>query len=178
MIDCGHLPVDATPMKLWVIRHAKSSWDDPQLADFGRPLNARGKRDGPPMARWLATQPEPPSWVVSSDAARARATTAFVAEGVRLADDHVLYDHRLYLAEEDAILDVVREVPQDVRPCAIVGHNPGLSRFVNAMLGQPVVDELPTFGIAKLDVPAPWATLQFGAARLETLFRPKDLSSS
>lgn len=163
-------------MKLWVIRHAKSSWDDPKVPDFGRTLNGRGRRDGPPMARWIGEQPEPPSWIVSSDATRAKATTAFLVDGARVNQSHVIYDHRLYLAEEDTILDVVREVPPDVRSCAVVGHNPGLSRFVNAMLGQPVIDELPTFGVAKLDVSEPWATLQFGAARLETLFRPKDLA--
>ena len=162
-------------MKLWVVRHAKSSWDDPKVPDFGRPLNGRGKRDGPRMARWLSGQADMPTWIVSSDAVRAKATTEFVVDGARVDAAQTIFDHRLYLAESETILDVVREVPADVRSCAIVGHNPGISRFVNEMLGHPVIDELPTFGIAKLDVPAPWTTLAFGKARLDLLFRPKEL---
>ena len=162
-------------MKLWVIRHAKSSWDDPKVADFGRPLNGRGKRDGPRMAKWLSNQADLPAWIVSSDAARAKATTEFVADGARVAATQTIFDHRLYLAESETILDVVREIPADVRSCAIVGHNPGMSRFVNEMLGHSVIEELPTFGIAKLEVPEPWPTLAFGNARLDLLFRPKEL---
>jgi phosphohistidine phosphatase len=162
-------------MKLWVIRHAKSSWDDPKIPDFGRPLNRRGKHDGPRVAKWLGKQDDLPEWIVSSDAVRAKATTEFVAHGANVPDTRVVYDHRMYLAEVETILEVIRSMPVDVRSCAVVGHNPGLSRFVNEMLGQPVIDELPTFGIAKLDVAEPWSTLALGSARLDTLFRPKDL---
>ena len=66
-------------MKLWVIRHAKSSWADHGQADLERPLNKRGNADGPRMAHWLATQAEPATWIWSSDAARALATAEFVA---------------------------------------------------------------------------------------------------
>ena len=71
-------------MKLWLIRHAKSAWNEPGLRDFDRPLNARGERDGPNMASWLQAQSDPASWVWTSTATRARATASFVQTGFLL----------------------------------------------------------------------------------------------
>jgi phosphohistidine phosphatase len=161
-------------MKLWVIRHAKSSWKTGK-SDFDRPLNKRGERDGPRMAAWLATQDNLPVWIVSSNAARAHATADFVCAGANLTVDRLTLDPRLYLADADTILDVIRETPDDVETMAVVCHNPGITDFVNDMLGEFRLDNLPTFGIAKLDVNGPWVDLTFESARLDELCVPKQL---
>jgi phosphohistidine phosphatase len=162
-------------MHLWIIRHAKSSWADPSQMDFDRPLNERGKKDGKRMIKWMGKQSLRPSRLISSDAVRARATTEFVRTGYDIEAHSVNFDHRLYLAEPATILDVVREIPDDCPSVGLVGHNPGSTEFVNAMIGDEVADELPTFAIALLELPPRWADAQFGRATLVELQTPKKL---
>ena len=162
-------------MKLWLIRHAKSAWNEPGLADFERPLNARGERDGPKMAAWLAAQSEPATWVWTSTAVRARATAAFVQSGFELADDAIVAVDALYHASPEQILDVVRQTPSEVRSVAIVAHNPGLTWLVNGMVRDAVTDNLPTFGIARFNCDGDWSTLRAGNASLDFLVSPKTL---
>jgi phosphohistidine phosphatase len=186
MIDCRRVllqttanstaaRIDQTSMKLWVIRHAKSSWDDPSQADFDRPLSSRGRKDGNRMIKWMREQRLRPNRLLSSDAVRARATTEFVRNGYEIAAHDVNFDHRLYLAEPETILDVVRELPEDCTSVALVGHNPGSTEFVNAMMGGGAIAELPTFAVALLDLPGRWADTKFGTASLVALQTPKQL---
>jgi phosphohistidine phosphatase len=162
-------------MKLWLIRHAKSDWSVPGLSDFARPLNARGLRDAPRMQAWLARQPDAASWIWSSDAARARATADWVAAGFASAEPQLVLDHRLYLADPDTLLGVLRETPASERSIALVAHNPGLTDLVNRLAGSAVIDNLPTFGVACFEVGDAWVDLRFGGARLETFISPKRL---
>jgi phosphohistidine phosphatase len=161
---------------LWLIRHAKSDWKAGVGSDFERPLNARGKRDGPRMAGWLAAQDGPASWIWSSDAVRALATTRFVAEGFASAVPEVVSDHRLYLASPEQLLDVIRGTPAEIRSAAVVAHNPGLTELVNLLAGRAVIDNLPTFGVARFALTGPWADLAFGTGELELLTSPKRLN--
>ncbi len=160
-------------MKLWLIRHAKSDWKSAARSDFERPLNARGKQDGPRMAAWLAGQDGAASWIWSSDAVRAAATARFVAEG--FAGARLVEDHRVYDAGPEQLLEVIRETPPDVTSAAVVGHNPGMTALVNLLEGADVIDELPTFAIARLEVPPPWVDLAFGRGTVEILTSPKRL---
>ena len=127
------------------------------------------------MSAWMKNERERPERIVSSDAARARATTEYVRTGFSISADRMVLEHRLYEASPVTIRDVVRELPGDCASAALVGHNPGFTDFVNAMVGRHVVDQLPTFGIALLDVPAPWSDVRFGTARLVALYTPKTL---
>ena len=120
-------------VRLWLIRHAKSSWSTSARSDFDRPLNQRGERDGPAMRDWLAGHPHPAEWIWTSDAARAAATAAFVAEafpGARLQADH-----RLYGASPSVLVEVVRTTPPAIATAAIVAHNPGITECVNLLTG-------------------------------------------
>ncbi len=162
-------------MKLWLIRHAKSAWGDRGLSDFDRPLNGRGKRDGPRMAAWLSDQSDPATWLWTSTAVRAQATAAFVQDGFELDADRVISEDRLYHASPEQILDVVRQTPGDVTAVAVVAHNPGLTWLVNAMGSDPVTDNLPTFGVARFDCSGGWDGLTAGSARLDFLVSPKTL---
>ena len=108
-------------MKIWLIRHAKSSWSNPGKSDFDRPLNSRGKRDGPHMARWLAEQDDPATWIWSSDAARALATAEFVREGFSAGSDQPVTAHELYLASPELMIDVLKR--QRRRCCSQPGHH-------------------------------------------------------
>jgi len=162
-------------MRLWIIRHAKSDWSTPGQSDFERPLNERGRRDGPRMATWLRRQQEPATWIWSSDAARAQRTAAFVAQGFAAASPQLVLEHRLYLAEPERLIDVLRSTPDDVAAVAIVAHNPGLTDLVNVLAGDQVIDNLPTFGVAAFDVNGAWHDLRASTARYRSLMSPKRL---
>lgn len=162
-------------MKLWLIRHAKSAWNEPGLADFDRPLNARGERDGPVMAAWLSAQSDPATWIWTSTAVRARATAAFVQTGFQVSEDALVAVDDLYHASPEQILDVVRQTPSEVKNVAVVAHNPGMTWLVNAMGSDAITDNLPTFGVARFHCPGDWATLRAGNAQLDFLVSPKTL---
>lgn len=162
-------------MKVWLIRHAKSAWNEPGLADFDRPLNARGERDGPNMAAWLAAQDEPAAWIWTSTANRAQATAEFVRTGFALGPEALVAVDALYHASPEQILDVLRQTPSEVRSVAVVAHNPGMTWLVNSMGREALTENLPTFGIARFDCSGDWATLRAGSANLDFLVSPKTL---
>lgn len=165
-------------MKLWLIRHAKSDWHSGAATDFERPLNERGERDGPRMAAWLASQDHPASWIWSSDAVRALATARFVAQGFAAAGARIVEEHGLYNAVPETILDVIRSTPPEVTSVALVAHNPGMTEVLNLLTGAQVTDNLPTFGLARLDVPGAWPDVSFDTLELEVLMKPKALPGS
>jgi phosphohistidine phosphatase len=164
-------------LNIWLFRHAKSSWGNSSLADFDRPLNARGERDGPKMASWLSRQPEAPQWIWSSDAVRALATAEFVCEGFSLDRAHLHQCHDLYLASPETMLDVLRSTPDDISSVAMVAHNPGTTYLLNLLSGDEVTDNVPTFGTARLTFSGSWPELSFGSCTVETLTAPKLIES-
>ena len=127
------------------------------------------------MLRWMRGQAASPLCVVSSDAMRARATADFVREGFSVAPDRLVFDHRLYLASPDTLLEVVRELPDDCPSVALVGHNPGSTEFANAIVGRNVIDDLPTFGLVLVTLPNRWGDARFGSATFVALQTPKTL---
>lgn len=160
-------------MKIWLIRHAKSSWSEPGRRDFDRPLNRRGERDGPIMAGWLARQSDPATWLWTSTAVRAQATARFVRRAFDLADDAVVASDELYEASPEQILDVLRETPAGVASVAVVAHNPGLTWLANTLADSPVTDNLPTFGVVRFDYAGAWHDLRAGTATFDFLAAPK-----
>ena len=162
-------------MNVWLIRHAKSSWSNPGQRDFDRPLNARGKRDGPAMSRWLSEQTQPATWIWCSDAVRARTTAEFVREGFSTEADQLVEVHELYGASPETMLEVLRITPPDIRCAAIVAHNPGTTTLLNLLAGDMVTDNVPTFGVARLQFEGSWADLKPGKCELELFASPKTI---
>jgi phosphohistidine phosphatase len=116
------------PKRLFLLRHAKSSWDDAVRADFDRPLNGRGRRAALGMAEWLATRNLAPDLILCSAAKRTRETLATVRAALGPKAE-VAIERRLYLAEEDALaarLAELDDLPQPPDAVMIIGHNPGL----------------------------------------------------
>ncbi len=159
---------------LLILRHAKSSWKQPGLADHDRPLNRRGNRDAPRVGRLLRRQALTPDLIVSSTAERARVTAAQVAEGAGYGGP-VELDRQLYLADPEAIVDVVRGLGGEASRVLVVGHNPGLQELVARLTGKDEV--LPTAALAQIELPiAGWAELRTSSrGRLAALWRPKEL---
>ena len=149
---------------LWVVRHAAAEHTF-GVPDFDRALRPKGSRQAERMERWLSTQPDPPSVVVSSAARRAVETAQHVVRGFGLSDDDLVTDRELYGASPDTLIDALRQLPPGTGNVALVGHNPGVSDLVGVLIGSSIGD-LPTCGIAVLTCPPPWRDLLPGAAEL------------
>lgn len=158
---------------LLLMRHAKSSRDDPALADHERPLNDRGRRDAPMMGARLAGAGLAPDAIVSSDALRARQTAEAAAAACGYRKD-IRYLAALYAAEPATYLAALRELPDDTNTVLAVGHNPEIEGLIQLLAGREVT--MPTAAIAHLDLPVErWGGLTSStSARLIELLRPKD----
>ncbi len=159
---------------LLVLRHAKSSWNDPALDDHERPLNRRGRRDAPRMGELVREYGLMPDVVISSDAVRARMTAEAMAEAARYAGE-ILLDQHLYLASPDDILSLLRRVQQNAETVMIVGHNPGLEELVEQLTGA--WQDLPTAALAQIVLPIDrWRDLTLSTrGTLRGRWRPKEL---
>ena len=158
---------------LLVLRHAKSSRNDPALDDHERPLNKRGRRDAPRMGELLREHGLIPDVVISSDAVRARLTAEAVAGAAGYAGAIVL-DPRLYLAGPADILSLLQRVRGKAETVMIVGHNPGLEELVEQLTGER--QDLPTATLAQIGLPIDqWRDLKLSTrGRLVDLWRPEN----
>ena len=159
---------------LWLIRHAKSDWP-PGVGDFSRPLAERGHRQGAAMGAWLASQDTPAQVVLTSPAQRAKATTAYVQRAFGLAEADLVERQTLYQAAAADLLAAVRSLPETVERAALVAHNPGLTHCVNRLAGEPLLDNLPTFGVARFELAGLWRSATFDGARLVGWMTPSRL---
>lgn len=164
--------------RLIVVRHAKSSWDDPELEDHDRPLNGRGKRVAPLMGKHLVDHGVIPDHITSSSAKRALRTAKALQKVYAEFGESPALDKRqeLYHASSEEILEVVWSLPSEFRCEMIVGHNPGLEEFLCEVCASNAPARLPTCAVAVLDFEAEgWTQVQPRTAMLRELWIPKEL---
>ncbi len=159
---------------LLLMRHAKADSKHSHGKDRERPLNKRGKRNAPQMASLIKDKELIPQLILSSSAERAKQTAEIVAEQVGYPNEVRLMD-KLYMAEWDTLIDVLRKLDDDLERVMIVGHNPGLESLLPLLTGQ--VMALPTAAVAHLVLPLErWKDLNKKTkAELVELWRPKEL---
>ncbi len=167
---------------LSLLRHAKSSWDDPVERDFDRPLNGRGHRAARRMGDWLKDSGLRFDRVLASPALRIKQTIEDVEAGLaeRLRPG---FDKRIYMASAATLFDLVRETPDECAHLLLIGHNPGLEDLLLLATegdGSPLRAEAAvkyptaTFACVELAIPR-WAALEEGGGRLVHFIRPRDL---
>ena len=132
--------------KLYLLRHAKSSWNDITLHDFDRPLNKRGKHDAPFMAGKMKEKGIRPQIIISSPAKRAKKTAKIFAKTL---DCKLLLNERLYGAEVHEMIEIIQETFEQYDEVMIVGHNPELT-MVNDTLSNKEIFNIPTCGIVAI----------------------------
>jgi phosphohistidine phosphatase len=170
--------------RLFVLRHAKSSWDDPGLDDHERPLAARGRRALQMIAAHLAATGTEPELVLCSSARRTRETL----DGVGVGGEHVI-EPALYAASTEKVLDRLRRLPDSIACAMLVGHNPAAQMLVlrltnhdSAGIEDPGRDavkrKFPTGALATLAFDCQWGDLAPGCARLEGFTTPKAFSAA
>jgi phosphohistidine phosphatase len=159
---------------LTVVRHAKSSWDYSELSDFERPLNDRGRRDAPQMAKRMLKVPPRPDLLLSSPATRALTTARLFADETGIKTQDVAVDAKIYDASVDALLKVVRGLDDGARHVVLFGHNPGVSELAHLLADCPF-DEFPTCGVARFEFAAKsWADVAPHDGKLLHFIYPKD----
>jgi phosphohistidine phosphatase len=168
---------------LYLLRHAKSSWDEPALPDAERPLAPRGRQAVVALRRHFAAIGLRIDLVLCSPARRAKETWDAVAPGV-VGEPMVRVEPAIYEASVDDLIALVHGVDDTVRALLLVGHNPGFENLARTLAGHGDASALtslgagyPTGGFATLTLDAAWSELGAGRARLTALVRPRELRS-
>jgi phosphohistidine phosphatase len=154
--------------RLYLLRHAKSSWKQPELADHDRPLAGRGRRAATAIRRHLREQGIDPDLVLCSPARRARETLERIEPS--LGRGAVRVEPELYGASAASLLHVLRAVPDDVESVLLIGHNPGIADLTERLSGFD--EKFSTAALATFELSS-WATLE--RAALIDFVRPRDL---
>jgi phosphohistidine phosphatase len=168
--------------QLFLLRHAKSSWDDPGQDDFDRPLNARGRKAAGAMARHLRERGIRPAMILCSAARRTRETYEILSpsiEGIPVA-----FEAELYEATRRDLVGRLRRLDDHLGSVLLIGHNPGLARLAAALCHghgdskalARLAEKYPTGTLATLETDiARWGALDDGTCRLTAFMRPADL---
>lgn len=136
---------------LIVVRHAKSSWAEPGLSDFDRPLNDRGKKDGPNMAKRLKKKNLTIDLFVSSPAQRAKRTAELFADELKYPHEKILLIPELYEASVSDYNKVISNTPDSVNTIIIFSHNPGITAFANTV-STAKIDNMPTCAVFAITI--------------------------
>lgn len=157
---------------LYLLRHAKSSWDSVSLSDFERPLNERGLRTAPFMGEVMAGRGYSPSIIASSPAKRAAATAELVKESAGF-NATLRFDDRVYEASPNTLRTVVSELDDGLDSAMLVGHNPGMEGFIRYLTGD--LEPMPTaaLGVIELSIDS-WSEITSDTGKLVEIIRPKD----
>jgi len=172
--------------KLLLLRHAKSSWDDPALADDERPLSHRGRRAAHLVSTLITCRNLRPDLVLVSTALRTRQTWEAVAPALPAATP-VLFEDALYGACRTEIVERLRRIDDGTGSVMVIGHNPALERLADSLVDgagdadalDRLAEKFPTAALAEiaLDI-ASWVALDDGCGTLESFTRPVDLDSA
>lgn len=170
-------------LTLLLLRHAKSSWDDPRLDDFERPLSRRGIRAAPDMGAFIAAAGLAPDLVLCSTAERTRQTLDIVLRELAPPPPEVVYEDGLYLASASDLVERIRGLPRARKRVMLVGHNPGMHGAALALVGEgsrkdisALAFKLPTAGLVVLEFDLDrWSAVRPASGRLVRFATPRTL---
>jgi phosphohistidine phosphatase len=168
--------------RLYLLRHAKSDWADPDRVDADRPLSPRGRRAAPTLGRYMRREGLIPALVLASTARRTEETWDLLSETLK-GDIPVETSHKLYLASPARLLKTIRGVDDRIASVVIVGHNPGIQALALELAGSGdatardrITTKYPTGGLAVFDFAVDhWADVAAGGGALERFVVPRDL---
>ncbi len=136
--------------QLFIVRHGKSDWSDPELRDIDRPLKNRGVRNAYAMAGFIKEKGLKPEIMISSPAARALNTASIFFRVLEMKQDELIVDQQLYHASPGEIMDILTGVPDRYRSTMIFGHNPSFTQLANVFLTEHIYN-IPTAGLVFLN---------------------------
>ena len=133
--------------RLFIIRHAKSSWKDVTLDDFDRPLNKRGKKDAPFMAKLLKDKSIYPDLILSSPATRAKVTAITIAKELDM-EEKIVFKERIYESSLSTLINCLKKADDTNQIIFIIGHNPSLNALAYEFVDFD--ENIPTMGIVEI----------------------------
>ncbi|CAN5419388.1 phosphohistidine phosphatase SixA [soil metagenome] len=161
---------------LYLLRHAKSSWEDSTLSDFERPLNERGQKTAPFMGELMARLGFDPYVILSSPAARTRETASLIKKAGKF-DAEIMCEHRIYEASPKTLRQVLSELNDAYQSVLLIGHNPGIEGFIRLLTGE--VESMPTAALAVIEINTDnWDLVDEGRGTLQQIYRPKEQMQS
>ena len=159
--------------KLIVVRHCKSSWTDLALNDYNRPLNKRGKIDGPIMSKYLSQSIQEIDFLHSSSSVRTFETSKFFIDKINFVE--INYDDDLYHCSSSSLIRIIKNHPKKYNSVLVIAHNPGLTNLINSLTNINL-DNLPTTGIVQIDFNCDsWENISIVNSNLIGIKIPKQL---
>lgn len=160
--------------EILLIRHAKSSWDNPNLTDFDRPLAERGLRDAPVMANELAKHRIPIDLVIASPSVRTTQTLEYFRATLKIPQERIVWDSTVFHSSTENLLRILSALDDSVRHVVFVGHNPSMTDLSNALQSDTLIDNVPTCGIVHISGSwSSWKELRQQKGKLEFFLYPK-----
>ena len=164
--------------ELLLIRHAKSSWNNPELSDFDRPLSERGYQNAELMAKRLVDNYISFDYMISSPAKRAKSTALITAKKAGFPSSQIVFNEDVYMASLLSLVDIIRDVPSKYSKVALVGHNPNITELINYLVGESI-ENLPTGFHFLMSFPIQcWSGIKSGSGIREYFNYPKSKSET
>ena len=158
---------------LYIVRHAKSSWDERGISDHDRKLNSRGKRDAPKMGELLNGKGYHPEIIYSSSAERALTTAKILVDKLQYPVENLIITNRIYEATTNDLITIVNEIDDKYHSAMLVGHNPGFTVLAN-LLADKYIDNMPTCAVAVVELNvASWKEVESDCGKLIAFEYPK-----
>lgn len=162
------------PKQLLLVRHAKSDWDNIRLSDFDRPLNSRGEKNAPDMAKRLLKRGKIPQQIVSSPALRAITTARYFAKVLGLDKSEIVKEPEIYEALTSTLISVVNKLDNRFSFTSIFGHNPGITDLVSSLCNKNLYN-IPTCGMVLIQFPFDdWNMVSAGTGEIVFYDYPKN----
>lgn len=165
---------------LFLLRHAKSGWDDPSMADFDRPLSKRGEREAADLRDLIEALGYAPDFIVCSTARRTRETLAGLL-GALPGETAISLTRALYEAPAERLLGFIRSLPNEATSVMLIGHNPGMEDLARRLAGsgeaaalQALASKYPPAGLAEIRFETDWAALDAGTGSLAAFHTPAE----
>jgi len=160
---------------VYIVRHAKSSWDKVDLPDEMRPLMEKGKKRTKKVIDFLHSKKIKVDYIISSHAVRAHETAKILAHALEYPADQIKIDPHIYYTDGDGIINQFYDLPERFDSVMIVGHNPSLTDFVNQFLNKPV-ENLPTSGVVSISFDTDkWENIPLAKRKTNFVLIPKEL---
>ena len=167
------------PRTLLLMRHAKSDWPTGPGNDFERPLTDRGNKDASRIGRWIQEHDWLPDQIICSPAKRVKQTVDHLCQQIGIDSRAVGYDKRIYEADQNHLLNMLKETNSLTTRLLMVGHNPSFSDLLNFLCSDsthPSVDRsMSSAALAVIALKAPWSALDQGSGELMSLIQPHTL---
>jgi phosphohistidine phosphatase len=161
---------------IYIVRHAKSSWEKSDLPDEKRPLMEKGKKRTKKVIDYLHDQKVMVDYIISSHAVRALETAKILAHALKYPVDNIKIDSHIYYSSGDSIINQFYDLPDRYNSVMIVGHNPSLTDFVNQFLKEPL-ENLPTSGVVSISFDTDqWEKVPLAKRKTNFVLFPKELA--